>query len=70
MRLVTVVRISKDGVSGESALAGEVREGYSEEQIARRVIKQFQNARRELIAGLTAKRATSSVELQQELFPT
>lgn len=61
-----MVRITKEGVTGESVTSGEVSEGYSEEQLARRTIKQFQDARRELIAGLTAKRAIA--ELQLPLF--
>jgi hypothetical protein len=67
MRLVTVVRITKDGVSGEIASGSEVSEGYSEQQLACRVIKQFRAAKSELIAGLTAKKAVES--LQQDLFP-
>jgi len=66
MRLVTVVRITKDGVTGESALSGKVSEGYSEEQMARRVIKQFRDAKQELTAGLTARRAIG--ELQMPMF--
>jgi hypothetical protein len=67
MRLVTVVRVVKNGVSGESTLVGEVSDGYSEEQIAARTIKQFRTAKSNLIAGLAAKRAIAS--LQQDLFP-
>lgn len=63
MRLVTVVRISKDGVTGESALAGEVNEGYSEEQLAKRVIKQFRKSKSELTAGLTARRAIADLQI-------
>jgi hypothetical protein len=66
MRLVTVVRITKNGVTGESALCGQVSEGYSEEQMARRVIKQFRDAKQELTAGLTARRAID--ELQMPMF--
>ena len=66
MRLVTVVRITKNGVEGESAMTGEVSEGYSEEQLACRVIKQFRRAKSELTAGLTAKRAIA--ELQMPMF--
>ena len=66
MKLVTIVRIAKDGVSGECVVTGEVSEGYSEEQMAKRVIKQFRSAKSELTAGLTAKRAFE--ELQMPLF--
>jgi hypothetical protein len=66
MRLTTIVRISKDGVTGESVTAGEVSEGYSEEQLATRTIKQFRDAKQELTAGLTARRAVESK--QQLLF--
>jgi hypothetical protein len=63
MRLVTIVRIVKDGVTGESVTVGEVSEGYSEEQLARRVIKQFRNSKQELTAGLTARRAIAELQL-------
>lgn len=66
MRLVTVIRITKDGVTGESAISGKVSEGYSEEQLARRVIKQFREAKQEWTAGRTAKRAVD--ELQIPMF--
>lgn len=63
MRLVTIVRVSKDGVTGESVTVGEVSEGYSEEQLARRVIKQFRNSKQELTAGLTARRVIAELQL-------
>lgn len=63
MRLVTIVRIVKDGVTGESVTVGEVSEGYSEEQFAKRVIKQFRNSKQELTAGLTARRAIAELQL-------
>jgi hypothetical protein len=66
MRLVTAVRIIKDGVTGESALGGKVSEGYSEEQFARRMIKQFRDAKQEWTAGSTARRAVE--ELQMPMF--
>lgn len=63
MRLVTVVRITKDGVTGESVTAGEVSEGYSEEQFAKRMIKQFRKSKSELTAGLTARRAIADLQI-------
>ena len=51
---------------GESAQSGNVSEGYSEEHLARRVIKQYRDARQELTAGLTAKRVVD--ELQMPMF--
>jgi hypothetical protein len=63
MRLVTVVRIIKDGVTGESALGGKVSEGYSEEQFARRMIKQFRDAKQEWTAGASAKRAVDAMQI-------
>jgi|SRR5579884_2744735 hypothetical protein len=67
MRLLTIVELRKDGVAGRSVSSSEVSDGYGNEQIARRTIKQLDSARRDLIAGLTAKKAAA--ELQQELFP-
>ncbi len=66
MRLVTVVRISMNGVTGESVTVGEVSEGYSEEQLAKRTIKQFRSAKQDLISGMSARRAIE--ELQTEMF--
>jgi hypothetical protein len=65
MKLVTIVEIRKDGVTGRSIATAEVSEGYSEEQLATRTIKQFRDAKQELTAGLTARRA---VESQQQLL--
>lgn len=67
MRLTTIVRISKDGVTGESVTVGEVSEGYGEEKLAARAIRDFRHAKDEVIVKLTAKRAAA--ELQNELFP-
>ncbi len=64
MRLVTVVRISKDGVTGESVSVGEVSEGYSEEQLAKRVVKQYRNAKQEWTAGAAARRAIAELQIQ------
>jgi hypothetical protein len=60
MKLTTIVEIRKDGVSGRSVTTGEVGEGYSDEQLATRTIKQFRTAKEDLIARLTAKRAIDS----------
>jgi hypothetical protein len=65
MKLTTIVEIKKDGVVGRSVAAAEVSEGYSEEQLATRTIKQFRTAKEDLIARLTAKRA---IESQQQLL--
>lgn len=67
MRLVTIIELRKDGVAGKSILTSDVSDGYGEEQLAARAIKQFQQARQDLIARRTARRAFQ--KLQQEMFP-
>lgn len=67
MRLTTIIELRKDGVAGKSVLTSDVSDGYGEEQLAARAIKQFQQARQDLIIRRTARRAFKS--LQQEMFP-
>jgi len=66
MRLVTVVRIFKGGVLGESAISSEVSETYSEKKLAARVWKQYEMAKFEADARYAKKQETA--ELQMPMF--
>jgi hypothetical protein len=66
MRLVTVVRIFKGGVIGESAISSEVSETYSEKKLAARVWKQYEMAKVEADARLAKKQEIG--ELQMAMF--
>ena len=69
MKLTTLVRLAKDGVTCESYQTGEVSEGYSDEQFAARTIKQLRAVKQDLTAGLTAKRVAKELR-KLPLFET
>jgi hypothetical protein len=62
-----MIELRKDGVVGKSILVSDVSDGYAEEDLAGRCIKQYQRARQDLIVKRTAKRA--SLKQQREMFP-
>lgn len=66
MKLTTIIELRKDDVAGKSILLSDVSEGYGEEQLAARMIRQYQAARSDLIVNRTAKRAV--LTRQRELF--
>lgn len=66
VRLVTVVRIFKGGVCGESAISSEVTETYSQTKLAARVWKQYEMAKLEADARHAKKQEIGELQMPME----